>query len=161
MVVRGRVVLLCGLGVCGLLGVSLASCGGAGPVTIIGAPTPAAPDRAACADLVVALPASLGEGLDRREVEPPVASAAAFGSEPAVLTCGAAGVAAGYQPTSMLSEIDGVGWFSEDLGDQGVRYSTPTRTPQVVLTLPAGRQSFEALVAVAPAIRDHTTVTAG
>ncbi|EFC79562.1 DUF3515 family protein [Parafrankia sp. EUN1f] len=142
-------------------GAVFVSCGGPGPVSITGAPTPAVGDRAACAALIAALPDSLGAGMDRREVKPPVANAAAYGAKPdAVLTCGATGVAASYQPTTVLSAIDEVGWFTEALGDR-TRYSTPTRTPQVVLTLPADQQAFEVLVALAPSVREHTRPTAG
>lgn len=141
-----------------LAAASLTACGGPGPVSITGVPTPAAEEQAACSALTGALPGSLGKGLGRREVEPPVATAAAFGPDPVVLTCGASGVAAGYQPTSLLSEVDGVGWFSEDVGDR-IRYSTPTRVPQVVVTLPADRQAFEVLVALAAAVSAHTRAT--
>ncbi|OAA20901.1 Protein of unknown function (DUF3515) [Frankia sp. EI5c] len=147
-------------GLAGITAGLVSSCGGSGPVTITGVPTPTGGDQTACAAFVAALPDSLGEGLDRRDVSPPVATAAAFGSAPAVVTCGASGVGAAYQRTSVLSEIDDVGWFTEDLGDL-MRYSTPTRSPQVVLTLPADRQAFEVLVALGPAVRAHTRPTVG
>ncbi|WP_420497641.1 DUF3515 family protein [Parafrankia soli] len=154
---RVRLLPLCIAGLTGLAG-PLTACGGPGPVAITGAPAPAGADRASCEALTAALPDSLGDGLDRREVEPPAPTTAAFGSDPVVLTCGASGVAATYRPDSTLSEVDQVAWFTEDVGSQ-VRYSTPTRTPQVVLTLPADRQAFEVLVALAPAVRAHTRST--
>jgi hypothetical protein len=85
-------------------------------------------------------------------------SAAAFGPAPALLTCGATGAAASYRPDALLSEVDGVGWFVEN-ADGTARYSTPTRTPQVVLTLPDDVQAFEVLVTLAPVVLAHTRST--
>jgi hypothetical protein len=141
-----------------VVSLSLAGCGGEDPVRVTGVPTPTGAQRAACDALLASLPASLGAGLARRQVSPADAAAAAYGSAPAVLTCGASGVARTYRPTAMLSDVEGVGWFAEEMGDT-VRYSTPTRTPQVVLTLPADIQAFEVLVALGPAVRTQTRST--
>jgi hypothetical protein len=125
-------------------------------------PVPAPSLRATCSDLIRALPSSLGDELDRRALDPPQASAAAYGRGPAVITCGVAGVPASYRPDATLSVVDDVGWFAETSG-AGVRFSTPTRSPHVVLTLPAsvlkGVQPFDVLVSVAPAVRAHSTPT--
>lgn len=137
---------------------ALVGCSGPGPVDIAGAPTLTGTELAACTALTADLPDSLGDGLARRELASPLPGAAAFGDPPVVVTCGAEGVAAGYQPDALLSEVDGVGWFAEQLDDR-VRYSTPTRRPQVVLTLPADRQAFEVLVALASPVREHTAST--
>ena len=149
------------IGLIGLLGTTgpLAGCSDDdGPVEVTGAPSPTGADAASCEALVAALPSSLGDGLDRRTVDPPVPTAAAWGSAPAVLTCGADGVAPTYRPDSMLSVVDDVGWFAEEL-DDSVRYSTPTRRPQVVLTLPADVPAFEPLVALAEPVLAQTTST--
>ncbi|CAO5229268.1 DUF3515 family protein [Frankia sp. AgKG'84/4] len=136
--------------------------GGPGALKLTNVPVPAPASRAACADLIRALPSSLGGDLDRRELDPPQESAAAYGRTPAVITCGAAGVPASYRPTSDLSVVNDVGWFAETIG-AGVRFSTPTRSPHVVLTLPTAAlrdlQPFDVLVVVAPAVRGHSVST--
>nr|WP_285901586.1 DUF3515 domain-containing protein [Frankia sp. AiPs1] len=140
----------------------VAGCGGPGPVRLTNVPVPVPADRASCAALIGVLPSSLGHGLDRRRLDPPRDTAAAYGGGPIVLTCGVSGVPASYRPDSMLSEVDGVGWFAEKLGES-VRYSTPTRLPHVVLTLPGSAstevQPFDILVSVGPAVRAHSAST--
>ncbi|MBX6391076.1 MAG: DUF3515 family protein [Frankia sp.] len=143
----------------GGLALVAAGCGGGGPVEVTGAPTPTAEAATACRALLDALPDSLGDGLDRREARPADVFAAAYGSRPALLTCGATGVSPSYAPDATLSDVDCVGWFHEELDDDTVRFSTPTRTPQVVLMLPADADAFGALTAIAPAVRAHTTST--
>ncbi|MCK9876151.1 DUF3515 domain-containing protein [Frankia sp. Ag45/Mut15] len=139
-----------------------AACGGPGPVRLTNVPVPAASLGAACEALVRALPSSLGAHLDRRTLKPAQATAVAYGRGPAVLTCGAAGVPASYRPDATLSFVDDVGWFSERIGD-GLRFSTPTRSPHVVLSLPATTladvQPFDVLVTVGAAVRAHTRAT--
>jgi hypothetical protein len=139
--------------------IALAGCGGgSGAVTVTGAPTPTGASAASCRALLSALPDSLGKGLDRREVSPAGAFAAAYGTKPIVLTCGADGVPATYEKTSEVAEVNGVSWFSEN-ADGSTRLSTPTRRPQVTMVVPGDAQTWDLLVAVAPAIRAHTTST--
>ncbi|ABD12962.1 MULTISPECIES: DUF3515 family protein [Frankia] len=138
---------------------ALVGCGGPGSIRLTNVPIPAESVRSSCVDLVHDLPPSLGDDLDRRTLDPPQATAAAYGAAPVVLTCGAPGLPASYRPDAMLSVVDDVGWFAENLGGTTVRYSTPTRQPQVVLTLPADVQAFEVLVSVAPAVRAHSRST--
>ncbi len=152
-----------GLTACGAVACLLmAGCGGPGPVRLTNVPVPAPADRASCAALIRVLPSSLGHGLERRHLDPPQDTAAAYGGGPIVLTCGISGVPASYRPDSMLSEVDGVGWFADKLGET-VRYSTPTRSPHVVLTLPGSASSevqpFDILVSVGPAVRAHSAST--
>ncbi len=136
----------------------LGGCGGEGPVRLTGVPMPTGAEGAACAALTADLPASLGTGLGRRALDPPTPFGAAWGAAPAILTCGVAGTAAAYRPDAELAVVDEVGWFAERSGD-AVHYSTPTRRPQVVLTLPADVQAFDVLVTLAPAVRRHTSPT--
>nr|MDT0666211.1 DUF3515 family protein [Micromonospora sp. DSM 115978] len=136
----------------------LTGCSDDGAVMVSDAPTPVGAEAASCEALIADLPVSLGDDLDRRTVEPPVPTAAAWGSAPAVLTCGAEGAAAGYRPDSMLSVVNDVGWFTEQL-DGTVRFSTPTRRPQVVLTLPSDIAAFGPLTALSAAVLEHTTST--
>jgi hypothetical protein len=157
--VLGTIAVLSTIGVLGAAGL-LVGCGSDdGPVRLTGVPTPTAAEAAACEALVAELPVSLGEGLDRRALDPSVPTAAAWGPAPSVLTCGAPGVATTYRADAMLSVVNEVGWFTEAL-DGSVRYSTPTRRPQVVVTLPDDVQAFEALVALSEPVLAHTSPTA-
>ncbi|CAO5164577.1 Secreted protein [Frankia sp. AiPs1] len=140
----------------------VAACGGPGPVRLTNVPAPVPALRATCASLVRALPTSLGEHLGRRELDPAQPTAAAYGHGPVVITCGVSGLPASYRPDATLSVVDDVGWFAERIGS-GLRFSTPTRSPHVVLTLPAATvadtQPFDVLVSVAPAVRAHSRST--
>jgi hypothetical protein len=131
---------------------------GSAPVRVTGVPTPTGAAAASCRALLAALPGSLGKGLGRRAVTPADAFAAAYGKAPVLLTCGADGVAAGYQKTSDVAQIDKVSWFSEE-ADGRTRLSTPTRRPQVTMLLPDGLAAWDILVTVAPAIQAHTVST--
>jgi hypothetical protein len=122
----------------------LGGCGGPGAVTLTPTPSPSGADRAGCLRLASSLPGTVGVGLHRRTVKPASPFTAAWGSPPVALSCGVSGLARSYRPDVTLAEVDGVGWFTEDVGDR-VRYSTPTRLPQVVVTMPADLQAFEVL----------------
>ncbi|MDT3443765.1 MULTISPECIES: DUF3515 family protein [unclassified Pseudofrankia] len=133
--------------------------GGPKPVTVTGAPTPTGEAAASCRALLDALPDSLGEGLDRRQVTPQGVAAAAFGSAPVLVTCGVEGVATTYRPDSVVSEHDGVRWFPEEAEGRS-RWSTPTRRPQVTLTFPDDIVPYNVIAAVNPAVLAHTVDTA-
>ncbi|WP_007516648.1 MULTISPECIES: DUF3515 family protein [Pseudofrankia] len=133
--------------------------GGSAAVAVTGAPAPTGETATSCRALLDALPDSLGDGLDRRQVTPQGVSAAAFGSAPVLVTCGAEGVAAGYRPDSVVSEHDGVKWFPEDAAGRS-RWSTPTRRPQVTLTFPDDVLPYNVIAAVTPAVLAHTADTA-
>lgn len=74
-------------------------------------PPPQAPP--ACAELVAALPDTV-DGAGTRPTSPQSAATAAWGEPPIVLRCGVARPAA-VTPTSVLLEVDGIGWFPEPL----------------------------------------------
>jgi len=132
--------------------------GGSGPVAVTGAPAPIGAAAASCQALLTALPDSLGKGLNRRDVTPDGVSAAAYGSAAVLVTCGAEGVAPGYQPDSMVSDHDGVKWFQEE-ADGRARWSTPTRRPQVTLAFPDDLLPFDVIAGVTPAVLAHTRDT--
>ncbi len=137
----------------------LTGCGGSSkPVAVNAPPDPSGADRSACLKLTAALPSSLGTDLARRRIRPASPFVAAWGSPPAVLSCGVPGVAPSYRPDVTLSVVDDVGWFTEDRGNT-VRYSTPTRRPQIVVILPASTQAFDVLATLAGPILDATTST--
>jgi hypothetical protein len=139
--------------------IALAGCGGgSGPVQVTGAPTPTGAAAASCRALLAALPASLGKGLDRRDVSPSGVFAAAYGKSPVVLTCGADGLPASYQKTSDVAEVNQVSWFSEQTAGKTL-LSTPTRRPRVTMLVRDDAQAWDLLVAVASAVRAHTTST--
>ncbi|MGF7234197.1 MAG: DUF3515 family protein [Frankia sp.] len=131
---------------------------GPGALRVDGVAQPTGADRSACERLAGTLPRSLGHGLGRRSITPATTFAAAWGNPPVVLSCGVTGVAPSYQPTSALAVVDGVGWFAEQL-DQSVRYSTPTRRPQVVVLVPGGRDSFDVLTSLAQTVGADTRST--
>lgn len=122
----------------------LCSCGGGGsssdtgPVAISAPPAPAEA-LTACAELVKTLPVSLGDGLDRREIDGDVARGAAWGDPPVVLTCG---VAAAGQPgvdgePVFLATPDGqkLEFLVDDVGAASL-WLTVGRTVTVSLTIP-------------------------
>lgn len=134
-------------------------CGsGPGTLRVGGVAQPTGADRTACVRLADTLPRSLGHHLGHRAISPATTFAAAWGNPPVVLSCGVAGVAASYRPTAALAVVDGVGWFAEQLGGS-VRYSTPTRRPQVVVLVPGGVDSFDVLTSLAPAVNADTRPT--
>jgi hypothetical protein len=128
------------------------------PLRISGVTEPTGTDRTACGRLAGALPSSLGHALDRRTVTPGTSFAAAWGDPPVVFSCGVSGVAASYRPSSILAEVDGIGWFAEGRAGS-VRYSTPTRRPQVVVVVPSGADGFDVLTSLAPAVAADTRAT--
>jgi hypothetical protein len=131
---------------------------GGGTLKVTGAPAPTGRFAASCQALLRALPGSLGPGLGRRQVSPSGVSAAAWGTGPVLLTCGAAGSAPGFQPTSEVEGVNGVDWFPEQLSGR-TRWSTPTRAPQVVVLIPADVPPDEVLVTLANAVTAHTAST--
>jgi len=85
-----------------------------------------------CRDLLAAAPETV-TGLARRDVDTD-GVALAWGSPPVVLRCGIT-AAVGLGPTSRCDEVDGVGWYSEDLGD-GYRFTTVGREVPIEVTVP-------------------------
>ncbi|MPZ60112.1 MAG: DUF3515 family protein [Propionibacteriales bacterium] len=112
-----------------------------------------APDgvSAPCADLLDALPERV-EGQDRRDVDPPEASAAAWGDPAIVLRCGVPRPE-GLRRTSACYEVNQVGWF-EQSGDSGHRFTTIGRASYVEVFVPYDYQpAAGVLVDVAAAVK--------
>ncbi len=127
----------------GTLGVVLALSGCSGPVDVD--VTDLDPEQqAACEQLMDALPdrlEDLGEGgLDRVEVDPADATAAAWGDPAVVVTCGV-DAPEGYDRFQLCQEIDGVGWFVDDADLQDepteVTLTAVGYRPRVSLVVPA------------------------
>jgi hypothetical protein len=121
---------------CGLL-VPVTGCGAA-PVEV---DQPGMSDRAraACADLVAALPGSVAEQ-GRRETDPDDALGAAWGDPAIVLTCGV-GRPDDYDPANGCTTVDAVDWYIpmeqlEANGEQDLTMTTIGREPAVRVVLP-------------------------
>ena len=138
----------------------LAGCG-SGTVSI-DVPDLDGADAATCADLVAALPDTLG-GQDRREVDPDDAPGAAWGDPAYVLTCGVPRPEDVPQD-AVCNVIGGVGWYlpDDDLRDVGEDVTTTalTHTPYVSLEVPSRYRTEgldAALAELAPVLRKHLT----
>lgn len=66
-----------------------------------------------CSDLVAGLPPAV-DGAGQRPTTPASPATAAWGEPPIVLRCGVSRPAA-LSPTSVLLEVDGIGWLPEPL----------------------------------------------
>lgn len=113
------------------------------------APTPDASGAAVCAGLATALPGSLA-GQTRRDVTPDAATTAAWGDPPIVLRCGVP-VPADRSPTSLLTTVDGVDWFAEEL-TAGMLLTTDGREVQVEVAVPDAYEPATVLSELAPAV---------
>ncbi len=131
------------------MGVALA-CAGCSPPVQVAAPAQGPPE---CTRLVRALPGSV-DGQQRRDVSPAQAPAAAWGDPPIVLRCGVPAPKA-LSASSPCAEVNGVGWFAEQLED-GYRFSTIGRSTTVQVRVPYDYEpAADALVDVAGPVRDH------
>lgn len=91
------------------LGLLLASCGG--PLEV-DAPELRGTAARTCSELVDALPETVDD-VERREVEPADAPAAAWGDPAIVLRCGVE-MPAAFDDFSTCQETNGIGWFIPD-----------------------------------------------
>jgi hypothetical protein len=117
---------------------------GSGPVAV-SVPSAPPPVERSCSRLAAQLPASLGDGLNRRGTTPESPLVAAWGDPAVVLRCGVA-VDEDYSPGDQLihanSEI--VGWWQKKSGET-VIWQTPNTTVHVELRVPTsydGHGSF-------------------
>jgi len=126
-------------------------CGGgeSDPVTVSAPPLTGQPARQ-CAVLERELPSQVAD-LWSRDVRTD-GVAAAWGAPTIVLRCGVTD-ATGLGPASRCDMINGVGWYSEELGD-GFRFTTIGRAVPVELTVPGVyAPESDALVDVAAAVK--------
>jgi hypothetical protein len=142
---------------------SLAGCSGPGAVGVTAPPSPPGDVRAMCSDLIDALPETVADDLDAREVDPSDALAAAWGDPAVVLRCGVPAPTA-LTRTSACFEVDGVGWLAtqdgrEVLGDAPVEgtltFTTIGRAAYVEVQVPAmdDHQPVDPLTALAMPIQ--------
>jgi hypothetical protein len=104
------------------------------------APAPAAEDRAACRDLLDALPRNVADQA-ARAVEPDDAWGTAWGDPPIVLTCGGP-PPKGFNRTSSCTTVNGVDWFIpedqlESEAPADLTITTVYRRPTVTVQMPA------------------------
>ncbi len=95
------------IGVVLVAGLALTGCGRQVAVE------PAQQPPAICSDLIAALPETV-DGAGRRPTTPVSPATAAWGEPPIVVRCGVAQPAA-LTSTSVLLEVDGIGWLPEPL----------------------------------------------
>ncbi len=132
---------------------SLAGCG-SGQVAV-SAPSPSGAAATQCRHLLDALPQTV-DGQQQRQISPADAAAAAWGDPPIVLRCGVAKPAA-LRPTSPCPTINNVGWFPQEQQDAWV-FTTIGRSTYVEVRVPKDyTPEADALVDLAPAIKQATT----
>ena len=121
----------------------------------VSSPHPTGPGASVCQDLREAAPETLA-GVPRRDVDTD-GVALAWGSPPVVLRCGVT-AAAGLGPTSRCDNVNGVDWYTEDLGD-GYRFTTVGREVPVEVTVPADyAPEASVLLDLADAVRSSNAV---
>jgi len=155
---RRSVALARGAVSCALL-VVLTGCG-TGPVEVDGTSPPSA-QRASCEALVADLPATVAD-LERRDVEPSDALAAAWGDPAIVLTCGV-GRPDDYDPAAGCTTVDGIDWYvplpqlGVDDGEQDLTMTTINRDVAVRVELPGEHwPPASTLVDLSDAVEEHT-----
>lgn len=157
--VRARPVrLACSVALAGwavLVGcVALAGCSpsGARPVA---EPSPTGSVADSCASVMSALPARVA-GLERSET---TARTASWGDPAIILRCGV-DRPEGLTATSRCDEVNQVGWFTEEF-TQARRFTTIGRVGYVEVTVPqVHAPAADALVDLAPAVREMASVHA-
>jgi hypothetical protein len=105
--------------------------------------------RAACAEVIAALPQEISAGR-AWTVAPDPGSTSAWGSPAVVLQCG--DEVPEPDPTDQLLDVDGTTWLVTTL-TQGEQYSSVDRTPGIVVTVPQQYSpSAGVLVELLPAV---------
>jgi hypothetical protein len=102
-------------------------------------PDLSAQERAACEELVAVLPDRVAD-LQRREVEPADAVAAAWGDPAIVLVCGV-GAPEDYDPANGCTTVNGIDWYIpmsqlESNGEQDLTMTTIERDVAVQVHMP-------------------------
>lgn len=138
----------------------LSGCGG--PIEV-DAPDVSGADLEACSAFAADLPASLAE-MDRVEIEPADALAAAYGDPAIVVRCGVP-VPEGFDLTASCETANGVGYFipDEQYTDQGldIVLTTAGYEPRVEVHVPAKYRPNAvpaAMAALAPLVKANLTL---
>jgi hypothetical protein len=129
---------------------------GSGPVPVA-VPSPAPEVAEACAPLVKALPARILDA-ERRDTEPASPLTTAYGDPPIEVTCGVAPPAGMAQAQSQCFEVNGVGWFAQEVTN-GVIFTTIGRKIYLELAVPSEYSpEANALTDVSDAVKQHNTL---
>jgi hypothetical protein len=121
-------VLFAALGLIVLAGCSA----GPAPVPV---PSPAPDVAAACTDLVKALPEKVLDA-ERRKTSPESPLTTAYGDPPIEVTCGVAPPAGMAEAQSQCFEVNGIGWFAEEVTN-GVIFTTIGRALYLEVAVPS------------------------
>ncbi len=123
-------------------------------------PVLTAEQRGVCEDLVADLPDTVAD-LERRDVEPPGATGAAWGDPAIVLTCGV-GRPRDYDPANGCTTVNEVDWYIpfpqlDANGEQDLTMTTIKRDVAVRVVLPGEHwPPATTLADLSPAITEHT-----
>jgi hypothetical protein len=131
---------------------------GCGPGAVqVAVPSPAPEVVAACSKLVGALPDAVLDA-KRRKTEPPSPLTTAYGDPPIEITCGVAPPAGLAQAQSQCFEVNGVGWFAEEV-ENGVIFTTIGRKVYLEVAVPDKyAPEANALTDVSAAVQAHNTL---
>jgi hypothetical protein len=134
---------------------ALAGCS-PGPAKI-SVPSPAPEVADACAALIQAMPAKVLDA-ERRKAEPASPLTTAYGDPAIEVTCGVAPPAGMAQAQSQCFEVNGVGWYAEQVTN-GYLFTTIGRKVYLELAVP-DKYSPEAnaLTDVSDAVKAHNTL---
>lgn len=115
-------------------------------------PSPDAAGRSVCAGLIANLPTTVMDGT--RRTTKPGELTAAWGDPPITVRCGVA-APPGLTAASECLEVDGVGWFAEQV-EGGMLYTTIGRAVFVEVGVPTHyAPEAGALVDLAAAVQAH------
>ncbi|WBQ07631.1 DUF3515 domain-containing protein [Kribbella sp. CA-293567] len=141
-----------------LLTISPAALGGCSPGPAkLAVPSPAPEVADACTRLIQALPAKVLDA-ERRETEPVSALTTAYGDPPIEVTCGVATPAGMAEAESQCFEVNGVGWFAEEVSN-GTIFTTIGRRLFLEIAVPKKyTPEANALTDVSDAVKAHNTL---
>jgi Protein of unknown function (DUF3515) len=131
---------------------------GCGPGAVqVAVPSPAPEVAAACSELVDALPERVLDA-KRRKTEPPSPLTTAYGDPPIEITCGVAPPAGLARAQSQCFEVNGVGWFAEEVSN-GVIFTTIGRKIYLEVAVPDKyAPEANALTDISNAVQAHNTL---
>ncbi|MEV8378200.1 DUF3515 domain-containing protein [Kribbella sp. NPDC056861] len=120
-------------------------------------PSPAPEVADACTQLIQALPAEVLDA-ERRKTEPVSALTTAYGDPPIEITCGVAPPAGMAQAQSQCFEVNGVGWFAQEVTN-GAIFTTIGRKVYLEIAVPKKyAPEANALTDVSDTVKAHNTL---
>jgi len=120
-------------------------------------PSPGPEVAEACTALIQAMPAKVLDA-ERRKTEPPSALTTAYGDPPIEVTCGVATPAGMAEAQSQCFEVNGVGWYAEEVTN-GFVFTTIGRKVYLEVAVPNKyKPEANALTDVSDVIKAHNTL---